>query len=389
MNSIDTDKRRILYVANVDFAFLHRLPMARAAKAAGFEVHVATRTEGLKQAIEGEDFILHEIPFRRGLSPISGIRTILALRRLERVVRPDIIHCASVQSCVYGSLAMTARRVSQVNAITGLGYIFTSSTWKTRILRTIVRQVLPRLLNRNASVVLVENPDDQRDLVELGVNQKRIFHIPGSGVDTDRFQPLPEPEGPITFGFAGRLLADKGIRALVSAHKILRDQGHDVRLLIAGKPDPANPASVPLEEVEEWTQRPGITWLGHLGDIVLLWARCHFAVLPSHREGLPVSLLEAAACGRAMVATDAPGCREIVVQDETGLLVPIENAKALADALLRLAVSSELRARYGRAARDLVVQRLSAKIVGAAIVDLYDRLAPPLSISPKTDRCKT
>ncbi|MBP0113294.1 glycosyltransferase family 4 protein [Bradyrhizobium vignae] len=376
MSSVSMGKRRILYVANVDFAFLHRLPMARAAKRAGFEVHVATRTEGLKQAIEAEDFIVHEIPFRRGLSPISGIRTILALRHLERVVGPDIIHCAGIQSCVYGSLTMGTRRVSQINAITGLGYVFTSSTWKSRILRTIIRRILPRLLNRNASVVLVENLDDHRDLVALGVDQERIVHIPGSGVDTDRFQPLPEPKGPITFGFSGRLLADKGIRALVSAHGILREQGHDFRLLIAGKPDPANPASIPLEEVEDWAQRPGITWLGHLSDIVLLWTRCHFAVLPSHREGLPVSLLEAAACGRAMVATDAPGCREIVIQDETGLLVPVENVKELANALLSLAVSSELRDRYGRAARDLVVRRLSAKIVGAAIIDLYNRLAP-------------
>ena len=378
MDFLSTGKRRILYVANVDFAFLHRLPMARAARAAGFEVHVATRISGLRQVIESENFTLHEIPFRRGLSPFSGIRTIMALRRLESYVKPDIIHCASLQSCVYGSLAMRYRRVSQVNAITGLGYIFTSSTWKSRILRATIRLVLPALLNRNTSVVLVENPDDQSDLVALGVNQERILHIPGSGVDTDHFQPLPEPEGPITFGFAGRLLSDKGIRALVSAHKMLRDQGHDFRLLIAGKPDPANPASIPIEEVEEWTRRPGITWLGHLDDIVALWTRCHVAVLPSHREGLPVSLLEAAACGRAMVATNAPGCREIVVQNETGRLVPVEDAKALADALLSLALSPELRSRYGRTAREMVVQRLSSKIVGEAIIDVYNRLAPRL-----------
>ncbi|WP_183240746.1 glycosyltransferase family 4 protein [Bradyrhizobium sp. cir1] len=380
MDFRSTSKRRILYVANVDFAFLHRLPMARAARAAGFEVHVATRISGLRQVIESENFTLHEIPFRRGLSPFSGIRTIMALRRLESYVKPDIIHCASLQSCVYGSLAMRYRRVSQVNAITGLGYIFTSSTWKGRILRAPIRLVLPALLNRNTSVVLVENPDDQRDLVALGVNQERVLQIPGSGVDTDHFQPLPEPEGPITFGFAGRLLSDKGIRALVSAHKMLRDQGHDFRLLIAGKPDPANPASIPIEEVEEWNRRPGITWLGHLDDIVALWTRCHVAVLPSHREGLPVSLLEAAACGRAMVATNAPGCREIVVQNESGLLVPIEDAEALADALLSLALSPQLRSRCGRTAREMVVQRLSSKIVGEAIIDVYNKLAPQLVI---------
>ena len=122
------------------------------------------------------------------------------------------------------------------------------------------------------------------------------------------------------------------------------------------------------------SRRPGITWLGHIDDIVSLWRRCHFAVLPSHREGLPMSLLEAAACGRAMVATDAPGCREIAIDEETGLLVPIENPPALADAILRLASSFSLRERYGQAARQLVVNRLSAKIIGEAVVEIYDQL---------------
>ena len=208
------------------------------------------------------------------------------------------------------------------------------------------------------------------------LKKSRVVLIPGSGVDTDALRPLSEPEGPITIGFAGRLLTDKGIRALVAAHGILREQGHDIRLIIAGNPDPANPASVPREEVEEWTRRSGITWLGHIGNIVSLWKVCHFAVLPSHREGLPVSLLEAAACGRPMIATDAPGCREIVIQDQTGLLVPIEDPTALARAILRLASSPALRKRYGQAARELVVDKLSAKIIGASIAKLYSELTP-------------
>src|SRR5262249_16693790 len=187
-------------------------------------------------------------------------------------------------------------------------------------------------------------------------------------------QPLPEPEGAITFGFAGRLLVDKGIRALVAAHKLLRSKGYDFNLLIAGNPDPANPTSIALSEIEQWNRSPGITWLGHVGDIVSFWRSCHVAVLPSHREGLPVSLLEAAACGKPLIATDAPGCREIVRDDQTGLLVPIEDPAALAEAIGKLAQSKELRARYGAGARQLVVDKLSAKIIGSLIVGLYDRL---------------
>ena len=195
-----------------------------------------------------------------------------------------------------------------------MGYVFTSATWRTRLLRAILKWLLPVLLDRAGDVVLVQNPDDRAALADLGISEKRIVLIPGSGVDTDALQPLPEPEGPITYGFAGRLLTDKGIRALVAAHDIVRAQGLQTNLLIAGNPDPANPASVSLQEVNEWTKRPGIIWLGHVKDISSLWKRCHFAILPSHREGLPGSLMEAAACGRAMIATDAPGCREIVIR---------------------------------------------------------------------------
>jgi glycosyltransferase involved in cell wall biosynthesis len=378
MNSTSTadSPRRLLYVANEDFAFLlNRLPMARAARAAGFEVHVATRVNKGAKAIEAEGFILHAIPFKRGeLSPFAAIPTILALRRVEKKIKPQIVHHAGLQCCVYGSIAAFGQKFSQVNAITGLGYIFTSATWRTRLLRESMRWLLPWLLNRQRSLVLVQNPDDRSALDDLGIEPQRMVLIPGSGIDTDSLQPLPEPEGPITFGFAGRLLTDKGIRALVAAHSILRHQGHDANLVIAGTLDPANPTSVSMEEVEEWSRRPGITWLGHIENIVSLWRRCHFAVLPSHREGLPVSLLEAAACGRPLIATDAPGCREIAIDDHTGLLVPIEDPEALAQAILKLATSPELRAQYGEAARQLVVSKLSAKIIGSSIVRLYDEL---------------
>ena len=380
MTSADSKPpRRLLYVVNEDWAFLlNRLPMARAAQEAGFEVHVATRVNDGAGAIETEGFTLHPIPLRRGgISPLSAIPAIRALRQITGRIKPDIAHHSGLQCCVFGSIAAFGKPFPYVNALTGMGYVFTSATWRTSLLRTILKRLLPSLLNRPGDVVLVQNPDDRAALVDLGIRQDRIVLIPGSGVDTDTLLPLPEPDGPITYGFAGRLLTDKGIRALVAAHDIVRAQGLQTQglqtnLLIAGNPDPANPASVSLLEVNEWTKRPGITWLGHVKDITSLWKRCHFAILPSHREGLPGSLMEAAACARAMIATDAPGCREIVIDDQTGLLVGIEDPQALAQAIMKLAASRELRARYGKAARELVVSTLSARIIGEQVVRLYN-----------------
>mgnify|MGYP005815056847 CR=1 FL=1 len=371
-----TAPRRLLYVANEDYAFLmHRLPMARAARDGGFEVHVATNVNKGADAITAEGFILHPIPFQRGgLSPSSAFPTVRAIRAIETAIKPDIVHHSGLQASVLGSLAALGHPTPVLNAMTGLGYIFTSSTWRSRLLKHGMMRLLPRLLNRATSSVLVQNPDDSTALLALGVRPEKIVLIPGSGVDTDRFQPLPEPDGPVTFGFAGRLLTDKGIRALMAAHMLLREAGHDFNLLIAGNPDPANPASVSTAELDQWRSRPGVTLLGHIGDIAELWRRCHVAVLPSHREGLPVSLLEAAACGRPLISTDAPGCREIAINEQTGLLVPIEDPSALAAAMQRLAQSPELRARHGKAARQLVEDKLSARIIGRSVVALYDRL---------------
>jgi len=204
-----------------------------------------------------------------------------------------------------------------------------------------------------------------------GVAPERIALIAGSGVETDRFKPLPEPGGLATAAFVGRLLDDKGIRALIAAMGLLRARGSNVVLLIAGTPDPANPTSVPLSEVESWGRDPAIKWLGNVDDIAGLWARAHIAVLPSRREGLPKALLEAAACGRPMVAADVPGCREIVVPGKTGILAPVDNANALADAIERLATDPAMRAQFGANARAMVVERFSDAVVARQIVDLY------------------
>ncbi len=364
---------KLLYVVTEDKAFLsHRLPMARAARDAGFDVHVATSVGSHADAIRAEGLTVHPMPLRRGgLSPLGTLATIRALRKIKRELSPAIVHHVGMQICVLGGVSSLGMTTPQINAMTGLGYAFTSTTARALTLRVVIAIALRFLLNRDHAVFLVQNPDDRAALETIGIDHHRLVRIPGSGVDTDKLTPLPEPDGPITVGFAGRLLTSKGIRALVSAHRILRARGMDIRLRIAGDPDPANPDSVTLDEARQWNNEPGIAWLGHVVDITMLWRDCHIAALPSHREGLPKSLLEAAACGRPLIATDAPGCREIAIPDQTGLLVPIENPQALADAISALATSRELRARYGAGARQLVVETMSAQAIGAATVALY------------------
>ncbi|HEY4919135.1 MAG TPA: glycosyltransferase family 4 protein, partial [Xanthobacteraceae bacterium] len=245
---------------------------------------------------------------------------------------------------------------------------------KARVVRTVIGTLLRLLVDRPRSVALVQNPDDRELLLRLGIAAERIVLIPGSGVDVDRLKPMAEPTGAITIGFVGRLLDDKGIRVLVAAHRQLRAKGTPVELLIAGTPDPANPASVSQAEAEAWGREPGITWLGHVDDIATVWARAHIAVLPSRREGLPKSLLEAAACGRPMIATDVPGCREVAIANQTGLLVPPDDPSALAVAIETLADDVGLRDRFGRAARALAEERFAEGAIGRAVTDLYLRL---------------
>jgi len=236
-------------------------------------------------------------------------------------------------------------------------------------------RVFRLLFARPGSVMLMQNPDDRATLLAMGIPEYHIVVIPGSGVDTETLRPLPEPPEPITVGYVGRLLDDKGVRTLVRAYRQLREQGMPVALVLAGTPDRANPASLPPDEIAAWKHEPGIDLPGQVEDISKVWQRAHIAALPSRREGLPKSLLEAAACGRPMVATDVPGCREVVLPGKTGLLVPVDDPAKLAEAIQKLAATPELRKSYGAAARQLAVERFSAKAIGEQVVRLYDKLS--------------
>src|SRR6266498_618883 len=240
--------------------------------------------------------------------------------------------------------------------------------------RAPLRLALRSLLNRSRAAVLVQNLDDRALIERLGVDRDRIALIPGSGVDVDAMVASPEPAGPITIAFVGRLVGSKGIRTLLAAHERLIERGRDIQLVIAGLPDPANPTSIPPQEIDAWTRRPNVKHLGFVKDIDALWACAHIAVLPSYREGLPLSLLEAAACGRPLVATDVPGCREIARPGVNAFLVPLDDTEALADAIDRLALDPQLRRKFGKAGRELVELKFSSQRIGRDVVTLYRRL---------------
>ncbi len=369
---------RIIYLVTEDWAFCtHRLPMARAAREAGFNVHVVTRVTDHRAVIEAEGFTVHDLQWdRRSIGPWAAGRDVADLIHLYRTLKPDLVHHVAVKPVILGSLAARAAGVPRiVNALVGLGYIFTSQNIQAKLLRGPVSVLLRLVLNNKRTRVIIQNRDDWDNLGKIGlIDHARSRLIRGSGIDIDNYQVLPEPDGPITLGFVARMLDDKGVRPLVAAQQQLQQQGLDIRLLLAGTPDPANPATITEAEMQAFAQLPGITWLGHVTDIQAFWARCHIGVLPSRREGLPKSLMEAAACGRALIATDVPGCREICIDGENGILTPMDDAPALAAAIQMFAQDPARRARYGTASRRMVESDLSAAAIGAATVKLYNEL---------------
>ena len=378
------DKPVLLYLVTEDWYFWsHRLPIARAARAAGWEVLVATRVAEHGERIRREGFRLVPIGLRRrSLAPWREVAAIAELARLYRRERPDLVHHVAMKPVLYGSLAAALAGVpAVVNALAGMGYVFTSSGVKARLLRPLIRTAFRWLLDRPNSRLILQNPDDIAAMTGAAVAKgtvtaERVALIRGSGVDIQIFRPREEPGGTPVAVMVSRMLWDKGVGELVEAARLLRRREVPLRVVLVGPPDPDNPASIPERQLRDWDAAGDVAWWGERSDIAEIWAKGQIAVLPSHREGLPKSLLEAAACGRPMVAADVSGCREIVKDGVTGLLVPPGDAEGLADALERLARDPDLRRRLGAAARDLVEREFSEEAVVAQTLALYRSLVP-------------
>ena len=364
---------KLLYLVTEDWFFLsHRLTLARAARAAGYEVLVATAPGAQRARIEAEGFRYFPLKLRRRIGrPLRDFAALRELTALYRAQRPDVVHHVAMLPVLAGSLAARRAGVPRViNAITGLGHVFLAAGAAAALRRALVERAYRRALA--GTRVVFQNPDDlalftRRRLVA----PEQCVVIPGSGVDIERFAPAPEPAGVPVILYTGRLLATKGLRELAAAARLLRARGVAFRLVLAGMRDEANPACLPEAEIRAWEREGLLEWPGHVADVAPLLRGCAVVCLPSYREGLPLSLLEGAASGRPLVAADVPGCREVVRSGVNGLLVPARDAVALAAALERLLGDRDARAQMGAAGRRLALERFALPVILPQTLALY------------------
>jgi glycosyltransferase involved in cell wall biosynthesis len=311
------------------------------------------------------------------------MRELLTVRRLAQVLkaeRPDVLHNFTVKCAIYGALAARAARVPAViNAVAGMGYVFTSDRALARALRPVVKLLMRGTLGGSRSRLILQNPDDADAFVSARlVPPDQIRVIRSSGVNISRFTPTPrsnEPK-PLRVILAARLLWEKGIGEFVEAARMLKQEGRTIECLLAGMPDPGNPRSVGHEQVQEWVQEGSVRWLGHVEDMPALLRPVDVMALPSYyREGVPKSLIEAAACGLALVTTDMAGCREVVTSHGVdGLHVEPRNAHSLATALRDLDDDRALLAKLGDHAREKALAEFDERSVIARTIAVYDEL---------------
>lgn len=315
---------------------------------------------------------------RRSINLIREIRFVIWLRKLLFEEKVDIVHSFTVKCSIYGSIASRWSCVSaQINAISGLGFVFANSGLLARFLRPLVRRLLRFSLSGAGTKVIVLNKDDFALFVnERLVHPSKLIQIPGAGVDCSRFSPFQPSRrlaNSLSVVLPARLLWDKGIAEFVEAARILKSQDRDIEFMLAGASDSGNPASVPEQILRSWEMDGIVRLLGHVDDMPTLFRSCDVVVLPSYREGLPTGLTEAAACGKALVTTDVPGCREVVTNDVDGLVVPVKNAIALANAIARLQDDPALRMRLGSAARTRALAEFDEQIVIRRTLEVYEK----------------
>jgi glycosyltransferase involved in cell wall biosynthesis len=372
--------RRLLFIVNdTTFFASHRLPIAVAAREAGFEVALAALDTGRVDEIRAQGIAYHPLAVdRTGVNPLRDVRLFWQLSRLIRTVRPTLLHTVTIKPVIYGGIAARLYRVpSLVSAVSGLGLVFIDQGRKTLLVRRVVRALYRLALGHKNSCAIFQNPDDRQHMVDAGlVPGERTVLIRGSGVDVDAFRPSPPPPGPPLVIMPGRLLWQKGVGEFVEAARILRRQGVPLRMVLVGEPPAHNRASVPCAKIKTWVEQGLIEAWGHRSDMPQVYTDCHIVCLPSYYgEGVPLTLLEAAACGRPIVTTDMPGCREVVRDGDNGLLVPPRAAEALAEALRALAGDPARRLEMGRRGRERAVSEFALERVVAATLAVYERLS--------------
>ena len=369
----------IIVVNELWFFISHRLPIALAARDAGYEVHIASRS-GTSTEIEQlsqEQLQFHSVNFHRSSVGLwQELRTLRELRRLYKEIQPDIVHHVTIKPVLYGTLvARWVGGIQILNAISGLGYIFIAQDWKSSIIKKLLLWVYRVILHSKKVWILFQNLDDQVLFAQHKIIYPgHAFIIRGSGVDLQQFITSPFPKGQVKIILVARMLWDKGIGEFVEAATILKNKGVDADFILVGSVDPGNPKSISVKQLEDWNRSGVVKWLGERKNIVQLLTKSHIAVLPSYREGLPKSLIEAAATGRPIVTTDVPGCREVVKDGENGFLVPVKNSKKLSKAIQKLINDPELLSTMGKKGRLMAEREFSIEQVVNKTLEIYSKI---------------
>ena len=369
---------KVLFVITEDWFFhSHFLDRAKYIASSGGTVGVATRFSIHEEELRNLGFELFPVNFsRRGLNPITDFLTALKIRKIVRRFKPDIAHNVALKPVVTGTFGeLLGRQGVVINALVGMGYIFTSTDTRASVVKPFLSRILKSLLRSKPVHVVIENPDDLNSLVDDGfVRQSQISLIRGAGVDLNAFPFHPEVVGPVVVTLVSRILRDKGVLEFIDAASQLQTRVPEVVFQIVGEPDLGNPSSIPQREIDSWKSLSNVKYLGRRSDIADILKGSHIVCLPSYREGLPKSLLEALSSGRPIITTDVPGCREVCDDGVNGLLVPARDSVALSNAIEKLAINPELRQAMGRAGRVRAESEFSNEIVCAQTLDLYRRL---------------
>ncbi len=372
-------KKKLLFVVNVDWFFLsHRLQIALEAQRSGFDVHIATGITDKLDVLLAHGLKVHPLGLvRGGVGVLNALQTIWDLRRVIKHIQPDVMHLITIKPVLLGGLVARWMRVpGVVSAVSGLGYVFMADGLIASAWRNVVGYVYAFALGHRNQVVIFQNPDDRDTLMAATrLAETKVVMIRGSGVDLTQYVVKPEPAGVQVVLFPARLLADKGVFEFVAAAKLLRSKGLAARFVLAGMLDMANPTSVAPSQLDAWVSEGIVEHWGYCANMPQVFASASVVVLPSYREGLPKALIEAAACGRAVVTTNVPGCRDAIESNVTGLLVPVLEVQALADAIEKLLTHHELRRTMALAGRRLAEHDFDVKTVVEKHLAIYQRLA--------------
>ena len=373
------DKKIIFLVNYLSFFLSHRLPIAEALLARGFEVFIGYgELRGADpKFLEKKGFKVNLIPMQpTGLNLFREFKTLYYIWVFFKKVKPDIVHLITIKPYLYGGIISRLIGVQcLVSAISGLGTLFVKKNLKSKVIRFLIYPLYKIAFNHSNQKVILQNKDDTKLLNSWGVlNLSKIKLLNGSGVKLENFKNFVEPSGKTTVCFAARLLQDKGVYEYISAAQLLKKRGIKAQFLLAGDLDANNPTGLSLNDLDKLKNDNHVEFLGYHSDIPSLYEKSHIICLPSYREGFPKSLIEAAAAKRAVVTTDVPGCRDAIIPNKTGLLVPVRDFQKLADALQWLIENPEKRIAMGAAGRKLAEEKYSIEKIVKAHLEIYQEL---------------